>query len=345
MKAPEKILVFQTAFSGDVILTLPLVQEASRLFPGARIAFVAIPSAAEALRGHPAVREVIPYDKRGGEQGIRGLCRLVRRLREGRFDLALVPHRSLRSALIVRWSGIPRRIGFSKSAARWCFTDIVRYDPAAHEMVRNASLLAPVGMRERDPGMPVLHPSEEDRLAVDEFLTHAGPPSGAGAKGALVAIAPGSVWATKRWPEDSYAALARELEGRGARIVLVGGTADRELCRRIAGTLRTGLVAAGAMDLLRSAELLRRCRVVISNDSAPVHLAAGVGTPVVAIFGPTVPAFGFAPRGPEDVVVELSGLSCRPCAIHGGKRCPIRTFECMRALPPSAVLTRVERFL
>jgi heptosyltransferase II len=345
MTSSPRILVFQTAFIGDVVLTLPTVQTAVKLFPGARITFVAIPAAAELLRNHPAIAEIVPYDKRGSARGIRGALALARRLREGNYDVALVPHRSMRSALIVWWSRIPRRIGFSTSAGRVLFTDVIPYDPSVHEMLRNADLLGPLGMAWRDPGMPAVYPSQEDRRAVDALL---GGHSGSGdAEGSpvLVAIAPGSVWATKRWPESSFAALALELESAGATVVLVGGEADRELCERICSVLRRGLVAAGRLTLLQSAELLRRCRVVVSNDSAPVHLAAGVGAPVVAIFGATSTAFGFAPRGPRDVVVETHGLPCRPCAIHGGHRCPEKHFACMEKIHPFQVLEQVRQFL
>ena len=120
---------------------------------------------------------------------------------------------------------------------------------------------------------------------------------------------------------------------------------QRRATERVNSVLRRGLVAAGRLTLLQSAELLRRCRVVVSNDSAPVHLAGGVGAPVIAIFGATSPAFGFAPRGPRDVVVETHGLPCRPCAIHGGDRCPERHFACMEKIHPFQVLEQVRQFL
>ncbi|HEX9006414.1 MAG TPA: glycosyltransferase family 9 protein, partial [Bacteroidota bacterium] len=91
--------------------------------------------------------------------------------------------------------------------------------------------------------------------------------------------------------------------------------------------------------------LLRRCRLLVTNDTAPQHLAVAVGTPVVAIFGPTVPRFGFAPIGPLDTVVETPGLVCRPCGIHGGERCPIGTFECMNLITVQHVLAAVDHIL
>jgi heptosyltransferase-2 len=102
---------------------------------------------------------------------------------------------------------------------------------------------------------------------------------------------------------------------------------------------------AGKLSLLQSAELIKRSHVIISNDSAPMHLAVAVATPVVAIFGATVPEYGFAPRGAHDIVIETKGLKCRPCSIHGGKTCPIGTFECMIAITPELVVNKVMPFL
>jgi heptosyltransferase-2 len=147
----------------------------------------------------------------------------------------------------------------------------------------------------------------------------------------MIALAPGTVWNTKRWPAERFAELARKLDGEGYTVALVGGAEDRPLCDAIVSAAAPARIftAAGALSLLRSAELIRRCQLLVSNDSAPMHLGVAVGTPVVALFGATVPEFGFAPYGPKDLVVEIRGLSCRPCSSHGGARCPINTFDCM----------------
>jgi heptosyltransferase-2 len=133
----------------------------------------------------------------------------------------------------------------------------------------------------------------------------------------------------------------------GFNVLLVGSREDEELCREICAMTQTNKVvnAAGKLSLLQSAELIRHCRVLISNDSAPMHLAVAVGTPVVAIFGATVPEFGFAPRGPHDIVIETKGLKCRPCSIHGGKKCPIKTFECMMAITPEIVVKKAKSLI
>jgi heptosyltransferase-2 len=338
VNAPRRILVFQTAFLGDVVLTLPLAQVLKEGDPARHVSFVVIPAAASVLDGHPAVDEVICYDKKRSQRGVAAAVALSSVLRERNFDAALIPHRSLRSALIVAGAGIHRRIGFDTSAGRAFFTDRVVYRRDVHEIDRNLSLLEPFGYHRREGGLPSLHPLKRDRDAVDELLrTHGARVSGF-MMDAMVAIAPGSVWNTKRWPGERFASLARSLAAAGFSVVLVGGPEDRELCARVAdGIAPEPLNAAGELTPIQSAELIRRCRALVSNDSAPAHLAMGVRTPVVSIFGATAPAFGFAPRGPADRVIETAGLACRPCSIHGGERCPIGTFECMLRIAPDTV--------
>ena len=163
----------------------------------------------------------------------------------------------------------------------------------------------------------------------------------------LIAIAPGTIWNTKRWLKEQFAALARMLYQKGYAIVLIGGPEDLVLCGQIqelAGDAKI-VNASGRLPLLQSAELLRRCRLLVSNDSAPMHLGVAMRTPVVAIFGATVPAFGFAPYGAHDVIVETLGLPCRPCSIHGGEKCPIKTFVCMNNITAERVCEEAMKIL
>ena len=347
MGAADRFVVFQTAFPGDVILTLPLVQALRSHYPYAHIAFVAIPAAASIAGNHPAVNECIEYDKRGSRRGVRGALSIVSRLRSGRFEVALIPHRSIRSALICRAAGIPRRIGFSRSPGRALYTDVLPYQRGSHEVVRNLSLLSPLGISTEDRELPTITPGANDREVVDGVIRSAVQSGGAFNPERLVAIAPGSVWATKRWPREHFIALGRDLLREGFSLALVGGEDDVETCTEIASALRGGCVlnGAGKLSFMQSAELLRRCKVLVSNDSAPMHLAVAVRTPVVAIFGATVPAFGFSPLGLHDQIVETVGLSCRPCSIHGGHACPIRTYVCMKQISPNTVLEKVRTIL
>ncbi len=338
----KNILVVQTAFLGDVILTLPMIQTLHRQLPSANIDVVVIPQAVGLLANHPAIHEVISYDKHS-YGGIATYFRLRKKLRVAEYDLAIVPHRSLRSALIAQGAHISKRIGFDNSSSPGRFTLLARYRADLHESRRNLSLLEPLGIHEPASVLPELYPSSADLLAVDQWMQKWGiHPSRA-----LIAIAPGSVWNTKRWLKDRFAVVAKELSGAGHDVVLVGGADDVALCQEITSTAKSERIfnCAGIFSLLQSAYLIKRCRVLLSNDSAPMHIAVAVRTPVVAVFGATSPAYGFAPYGPSDVVVETNGLACRPCAIHGGNACPIGTFDCMKRITSEAVLGVIQRKL
>jgi len=347
MSPPKKILIFHTAFIGDIVLTLPLAQVVHARMPGSSISFVATPVASAALRNHPAIQEIIPYDKKGKDRGVAGMFRLAGLLRKRRFDLAIVPHRSLRSALIPWLAGIPRRIGFATSTAPVLFSDRVNYRGDRHEIGRDLDLLEPLGIVPPVGELPHLCPNEDDRKIVHALLDRRKADSASFDTSRLIALAPGSVWNTKRWPMESFRQLCRMLVESGLSVVLVGGEDDVALCESIAGGVESNrpLNAAGALSLLQSAELIRRCKAAVSNDSAPMHLAVGVGTPVVAIFGATVPAFGFGPTGPRDRVLGIEGLTCRPCGIHGGDVCPIGSFVCMHGITPDEVYRAVRSIL
>ncbi len=347
------ILIIQTAFAGDLILTTPLIQEAARVHPGVPIDVLCIPSTAALLANHPGVRRCIVYDKRKGNPK---LLVLLRALARERYALCLCPHRSFRSAVLARATRAPRRICFDRSAAPWLFTETVPYAASLHEVDRNRSLLT--GGRMPVPAVlpPRLFPSTSDRDSVAALLRRYAP------GGEYICIAPGSVWATKRWTEEGFAQLARHFAFTHT-VFLVGGEEDRALCARIAahsdaahsdaahsgsssedtpaGSRRI-VNLAGELGFLAAAALIEGASVLVSNDSAPVHLASAMAAPVVEIYGATVPAFGFSPYDVPHRIVQREDLDCRPCAIHGGAKCPIRTFACMRGLEAGRVIEAAE---
>jgi heptosyltransferase-2 len=159
-----------------------------------------------------------------------------------------------------------------------------------------------------------------------------------------VVLAPGSVWATKRWP--FFAALVDALPATHG-IVVVGGAEDRELAAAIVEASPSRVLdATGRLSLLASAELIGRAAAVITNDSLPQHLASAMATPTVTIYGPTLPSFGFGPLAPRHTVVEHApGLECRPCSAHGPQRCPRAHFRCMRDIAPAAVANALQPLL
>jgi len=319
-------LVIQTAFLGDVILTTPLLAAlAARHGP---VDVVTTPVAAPLLETHPAVRSVIPYDKRGDQRGWSGVRRLADRLQGERYAHAYLPHRSLRTAALALLARIPSRIGFSGG---WSFlyTEARSKPRTGHETDR---LLA---LANEPPGAypPHLQPTAEDEAAARRL-----------ADGEFVALAPGSIWGSKRWPY--YAELARRLSER-IGVVVVGGADDAELGEEIRRAAKGGegrqpaVNACGKLTLRQSAALIGRATLLVTNDSAPLHLATAMGTPIVALFGPTVTEFGFGPIRAGGVALGVE-LECRPCSSHGPPQCPLGHHRCMRDLTVEAVIAAIE---
>ncbi|MCI0706139.1 MAG: lipopolysaccharide heptosyltransferase II [Ignavibacteriae bacterium] len=339
MRNVDRILIVQTAFLGDVVLTLPLAQVLKEYFTSSKIDMLVVPRSADLIRTHSVLNEALVFDKYGADRGVRGFMRLVRRLKERQYGLAVVPHRSMRSALLTFLAGIPLRIGFDKSTGRILFNKTVRYRKDLHEVERNILLLKAIGIEHSARVLPRLYPSESDRMKVNAILDDLELPNTRN----LIAVAPGTVWNTKRWLKERYAGLAGLLANEQFDVVLVGGKEDEGLCEDIRNMNTSSRIynAAGKLSTLQSAELIRRCQLLVCNDSAPMHFAAAVGTPVVSIFGATVPEFGFAPYGKNDIIVETRGLKCRPCSKHGGDECPIKTFECMKNITEEIVFQKV----
>jgi len=237
-------------------------------------------------------------------------------------------------------TGAKERIGFASSTGRVLYTRQKPYRPERHHAERLWSLAMAdcADPPNRDQTRPRLYPSDEDRGTIDSLLRMSGSTSEP-----FVALAPGSAWGTKRWPY--YVELAKRLAD-DFMVAVVGSKADSAIARAITELLPPDKVinGVGNLSLLASAELIGRAQAIVTNDSAPQHLASAMGTPTLAIFGPTVPEFGFGPLAERNVVAGLDGLSCRPCDRHGPQRCPLGHWRCMRELSPdyiSSLLTEV----
>lgn len=328
MPAPAqdpRALVIQTAFLGDVVLTTPLLTAiAAQHGP---VDVVTTPLAAPLLETHPAVRQVIAYDKRRADRGWAGLRTLARRLGAEQYGRAYLPHRSLRTAALAFLARIPSRIGFSGG---WSFlyTEARPKPRTGHETDRLLALANEA---------PAVYPPHLRATAEDERA------AAAVIQGDFVALAPGSIWGSKRWPY--YAELAAKLAARVA-IVVVGGQDDvvlgDEIIRAVGPSGRQAVNACGRLTLRESAALIGRASALVTNDSAPLHLATAMGTPIVALFGPTVPEFGFGPLRAGDVSLGIEGLQCRPCSSHGPLQCPLGHHRCMRDLTVEAVIAAIE---
>ena len=322
-------LVIQTAFLGDVVLSIPLLPAlAERHGP---VDVVTTPAAASLIETHPGVRRVIRYDK-GAKSGVRSAWALGRELAAEGYARVYLPHRSFRSALIAKLTGAPERIGFADAPlpARLLYTSTHPRRTERHESSRLLALLGEtvVGGDWR----MVTTPADDAKAA--SWLRERGVTDG------FVALAPGSIWGTKKWPY--YAELAAKL---GRQVVVIGGKEDAALGEMIvAATPDRAKSAVGQLTLRESAALLKHASLLVTNDSAPLHLGTAVGTPILAIFGPTVPAFGYGPIRPGDRVAEIA-LDCRPCSSHGPQVCPLGHHKCMRDQSAHAILGQVKVLL
>ncbi|MGI9045092.1 MAG: glycosyltransferase family 9 protein [Gemmatimonadaceae bacterium] len=324
-------LVMQTSFLGDVVLTTPLIAELARRGP---VDVLTSPDGAAILQGNPDIQQIIDYDRRGRDCGIAGFSQTVGRIRRGHYDAAYMAQGSMRSALLVVLGGVRTRIGFNTSEGSRLYSDRVEYRADRHHAERLWWLAMPAGASpaSRDVLAPRVFPSARDTAAADDLLRDGLSDSSL----PFIALAPGSAWATKRWPY--YPELAAKIAAE-FNVVVVGGRAESEIGETIVAGIPAGrgMNAAGRMGILGSAAILGKAAALVSNDSAPQHLASAVGTPTVSVFGPTVPAFGFGPLGPASVVAGNDDLACRPCDRHGPHRCPLGHWRCMREVTSEAV--------
>jgi heptosyltransferase-2 len=332
-------LVVQTSFLGDTVLTTPLLATLAERGP---VDVVVRPDAAALLTGHPAVRDLLVYDKRGRDRGLGGLRRLAQAIR-WRADgsargttVAYLAQQSWRSALLVRLAGVPVRVGWTTAPSRRLYTHAVAYDASLQHAARCGALAwyAEHGPSSAVP-RPSLFPAANDIEAARALI-------GSTDTRPLVVLAPSSVWGTKRWPY--YPELAQALAA-DYRIAVIGSAADRVLSAAIVAAAPDSLDATGRLSLLGTAALLQQAQALVTNDSVPLHLASAMNTPTVALFGPTVPAFGFGPLATFASVVEHDALACRPCHAHGPAVCPLGHFRCMRELPVTRVVQAIHALL
>jgi len=308
-----------------VVLTTPLLAELAKRGP---VDVVATPSGAEVLANNPAIRTVLQYDKRDTYGAAVQTWRTIRGIRRNPpYDTVYLAQGSLRSGLFGMLTGSHDRVGFFTSHGKALYTRLAEYREDRHHSER----LWWLSMTDcADPPIPEqlrvrLYPSDDDRARVDRLLRRENL-----ADGSFVVLAPGSAWGTKRWPY--FSDLASRLAGRYP-LVIVGSAADCAHATEIAHRTSTPIVdTCGQLPILASAELIGRARAIVTNDSAPQHLASAMGTPTLTLYGPTVPEFGFGPLAPRRATAGVAGLSCRPCHRHGPRRCPLGHWRCMREL-------------
>lgn len=317
---PMRILIVKLSSLGDIIHTLPAAQLLRAAFPRAWLGWAVEKAHAAALHGQPWLDETIVWDRRQSRQ----FLPFLKNLRRTRWDVAIDFQGLFRSGLATRASGAKRRVGYVpvKEMAHWFYTDRVeRKTLDRHAVDRYLDLAAYVAgepLAQPGPASFPLYPTIEDVRAVDVWLAEQGfRPD----RERLVVLNPHCRKEANRWPAERFAELARRLlERPGLRVALTGGAAAKELCDRIAAPLGGAVWRAdGKLSILGSAELYRRASLFVTGDTGPMHVAAAVGAPIVAIFGPANPV-RTGPYTPRAIVLDKR-LACAPCF---ARRCPLK---------------------
>ena len=321
---PKKILVFSFSFIGDAVLSTAVIQPLRTHFRDAHITFLVGPRALDLLTPDPNIDATIVYDNRGKHAGWKGRLRLIKTLRHDKFDLVV----NLRDSLTARCIG----------AEHW---GMVRGESNRHAVTRYLEVLQKRGVDTTD-AYPHLRLTEDEQTAAHGFLTEAGWTS----EQSLIGIHPGGNWVYKLWDAENYAHVANALvERRNAAILLFAGPNERELQAQVADMMDVPPILVQTESLRHLAALISVCDVYIGNDTGPMHIAAAVDTPVVALFGSTNPIRS-GPYGKKHAVLQSGiNLGCNPC--HPGRHpggCGAGSCEVIARITVEQVFAAVERY-
>jgi heptosyltransferase-2 len=319
---PQKILVIQTAFIGDVVLATALLESLHQQNPDASISILVRKGNEALFKAHPFLDQVLVWDKQQNKYG--HWLQLLFNIRNNKFDAVVNVQRYAATGLWTALSCAKMKIGFDKNPFAFLFSNQIPHQSVGnglHEIERNHALLAPLGVLPK--AKPVLYPSAEDEKLVASYQTQP-----------YLCMAPASVWFTKQFPIHQWVKLLKHIPFEGP-IYLLGGPGDKTLNDQIIQQLqKPNLVnMAGRLSFLASAALQKGAILNYVNDSAPMHFASAVNAPVAAIYCSTIPDFGYGPLSDTSFIIETKqALTCRPCGLHGKKQCPLMHFNCAETI-------------
>lgn len=331
----EKILLIQTASIGDVILLTSLMEKLHDKFPNAAIDLVLKSPNEQLFANHPYIRDIWVWNKKNGKY--RNLFQIIRGIREQGYDVVLCIQRFFSAGLMCVLSGAKHRIGFDKNPLSFFFTEAKphRIEKGVHEIDRNISLLSDIWC-ERAP-KPRLYPSEKDFEKTAEYHRQATE---------YYCVSPCSLWETKTMSKEKWVELLSFMAKKNteAKVFLLGSRDNAAQCEdiiRLCGN-KNAENLCGKLSLLESAALMQGAKMNFVCDSAPLHLCSAVNAPVTAIFCSTTPDFGFGPLSSNSLVVQAEPQpACKPCGLHGAKKCKTGTFNCCTDIKMQQVFDRL----
>ena len=330
----EKILIFRPDGIGDALNSTSAISALRHAYRDAHISIVLRPPGAEILSLNPHIDEIVVYDPDGLHSSLTARLHFLKGLRDGGYDLAVVLRDSAWCNFMSYISGAPYRIGRRAERRMFSFTlthAVRKRDPKGtkHEIHRNMDVVRLAGAENEENGELVLCLSEDERAWAQDFL-HS---RDADPAALLVGIHPGGSSYDKLWPAEYFAHVSNQLaQIYGARIILFSGPGEDTLMEQVQSLMTHPPILADRLKLRQSSALMERCSLFLCNDSGPMHIAAALKVPTVAIFGPT-DYVRWGHGGCEAVIVRQN-MDCWPCSAH---RCR-KEFECIKSLPISKVL-------
>jgi lipopolysaccharide heptosyltransferase II len=350
-----KVLLIRLRLIGDVVFTTPAIAAIRRRFPDAHLTYLVESAAAPVVHRNPHLDEVVVVERPRGLARLSYDVGLARRLRAARFDLVIDFHGGPRSSWLTFATGAPRRIGYDLPGRRWCYTTRLPWTrslvPPRHSVLNQWDLLAPLGIAPPAAGEPPVEMTPDPLAAarVDARLDAAG----VGSAHQLVVIHVSAGNPFRRWPAEHFAAVAAQLAGvdPARRIIITSGPSESGAAdavaadaQRLAGAAADRIVRCGEFDLAELRVLVARAALYLGGDSGPLHIAGTTATPIVALFGPTLPERSMPWRSAtrRAIAVDAGPLPCRPC--HQ-RHCVPGDFRCLTRITPAQVTDAAARVL
>ena len=294
-----KILIIHTAFIGDIVLSTPLIQKLKDLYPKSEIDYLTLPTNQSVLYNNPNLNEIILYDKKGKDKGIKGFLKVLKILKQKKYDYAVIPHRFIKSILLAKLAKIPDIVGFDVATGSSLLDKKVHYDMKKHEVERLLNLVGYEGKK-----IPVrIYPAKENFVKIEKMLKNSGYTGKKEQK--LILVAPGSQRPEKMWPIEKYREIIERLKkNKNYFIGITGSKSEKELPLNFEKD-KNVIDFRGEISLVEFGALISKADVVVGNDSSPIHIASGFEKPfVIGIFGPGKRSLGFFPWTEKSNVIE-----------------------------------------
>ncbi len=322
-----KFLIIQTAFIGDVILATPLIEKLHAFYPNSQIDFLLRKGNENLLENNPYVSNILIWNKKKEKK--KNLFRITKLIRSKKYNYVVNLQRFASTGIITAFSGGKIKVGFNKNPLSFLYTRKINHEigKGEHEVERNIKLISEI--TDDSIFKPKLYPSEKDYQIVSEYKMSP-----------YMCIAPTSVWFTKQFPENKWVELIDKIDSKYT-VYLIGGPDDRSACENIIAKCNRSEISnlCGDLSFLQTSALIANATMNHVNDSAPMHMASAMNAPTTAIYCSTVPEFGFGPLSEESIIIETKEkLNCRPCGLHGFKKCPEDHFKCAQTIDTNTML-------